>query len=297
MSPTRRQFLGHAGLTALTASVAGAVAQADDAPLSMRVAFLTDTHLPTTRPEIAPRVAKLIDDIQSAPQPPDLFLFGGDNVMNIDRAGTPEDDARGQMELWHKTVMERLRVPSLSVIGNHDIWWGAGNGEEKAFAIKHYNMPHRYYARTHRGWRFILLDTFHKAGCELDVPQWEWLEAELAAHAEPTVVVTHAPILSATHFLEPSTEKGHTYQIPAGWSPKGATRFRELFRKFPQVRLALSGHMHTIDRVEIDETTYLCGGAVSGSWWAGEYLGFPPSWHELVLHADGKWSRSIHPWA
>lgn len=296
MLRNRRVFLGQVGMATVAASVAASTARADDAKSSLRVAFLTDTHLPTNRPEVAPRVAKLIEDIQAGPQPPDLFLFGGDNVMNIDRGGTMEDDARGQMTLWRKTVMDRLKVPSLSVIGNHDIWWAAGEGKEKDLAVEHYNMPNRYYAKTHGGWRFILLDTFHNAGCELDAPQWEWLEAELAAHSEPTVVVTHAPILSATHFLEPSTEKGHAYQIPAGWSPKGVTRFRQLFRKFPQVKLALSGHMHTIDRVDIDDTTYICGGAVSGSWWAGEYLGFPPSWHELVLNADGTWSRTIRPW-
>jgi hypothetical protein len=109
-------------------------------------------------------------------------------------------------------------------------------------------------------------------------------------------VVTHAPILSATHFLEPSIEKGYTYQVPAGWSPKGIVRFRQLFRKFPQVKLALSGHMHTIDRVEIDHTTYICGGAVSGNWWNGEYLDFPPSWQEIVLNADGTCSRTVRPW-
>lgn len=295
MSTSRRQFLAQVGIgTAIAAATP--VARAEAATSSLRVAFLTDTHLPLDRLDVAPRVAKLIESIQTTAEPPHLIVFGGDNVMSVDRRGTTEADARGQMTLWKQTVMDRLTVPSLSVIGNHDIWWDAGEGHEKELAVEHFRMPQRYYSATHGGWRFVLLDTFHKAGCELDAPQWEWLEAELAAHSEPTVVVTHAPILSATHFLEPGIEKGHTYQVPAGWSPKGAARFRQLFRKFPQVKLALSGHMHTIDRVEIDTATYVCGGAVSGNWWNGEYLGFPPSWHELLLNADGTWSRTIRPW-
>lgn len=297
MTTSRRQFLTQVGVGTAAVAVGVNAVRAEPAGAPLRVAFLTDTHLPTDRPEVAPRVAKLIEEIQAAPQPPQLFLFGGDNVMNIDGRGTTEDNARGQMSLWKKTVMDRLRVPSLSVIGNHDIWWNAGEGKEKELAVEHFRMPQRYYADSHGGWRFVMLDTFHKAGCELDDPQWEWLEAELAAHKEPTVVVTHAPILSATHFLEPSIEKGHTYQVPAGWSPKGVVRFRQLFRKFPQVKLALSGHMHTIDRVEVDTATYVCGGAVSGAWWKGEYLDFPPSWHELLLNPDGTWSRTIRPWA
>ena len=34
--------------------------------------------------------------------------------------------------------------------------------------------------------------------------------------------------------------------------PQGLVRFRELFKQNPRVRLCLSGHMHTCDRVDID---------------------------------------------
>lgn len=292
----RRGFLTGMGAIGLAAT-AGVQLAAQEQPAGLRVAFLTDTHLPADRPEIVPRVAQLIDRIQAGAHPPDLFVFGGDNVMNVDRQSTTAAQAEAQMQLWKTTVMDRLRVPSLSVIGNHDIWWGAAKGEEKSLALKHFAMPARFYAATHGGWRFLLLDTFHSGGCELDAEQWTWLEAELARETAPTFVVTHAPILSATHFLEPGIEKGYAYNVPAGWSPKGVVRFRHLFRKHPQVKLALSGHMHTVDRVDVDTTSYLCGGAVSGAWWGGEYLNFPPSWHELLLQPDGTWSRTVLPWS
>jgi len=291
----RRQFL--AGLGGVGLSLAATtLLSAETRDTGFRVAFLTDTHLPDGKPETAARVASLIESIQASPHPPDLFVFGGDNVMNIDRGSTTEAQAVAQMENWKATVMDRLRIPSVSVIGNHDIWWGAAAGAEKSLALKHFGMPSRYYSAGHGGWRFVLLDTYHAAGCELDEEQWAWLEAELKRETGPTVIVTHAPILSVTHFLEPSIAKGYAYHVPAGWSPKGVIRFRELFRKHPHVKLALSGHMHTVDRVEFDTTHYLCGGAVSGAWWGGDYLGFPPSWHELLLQNDGSWSCTVHRW-
>ncbi|MCA9285344.1 MAG: hypothetical protein KDA22_09030 [Phycisphaerales bacterium] len=44
--------------------------------------------------------------------------------------------------------------------------------------------------------------------------------------------------------------------------------------------LILRGHMHRIDRVEVDGVTYICDGAVSGNWWKGG-----PG------QRDGSWAR------
>jgi 3',5'-cyclic AMP phosphodiesterase CpdA len=189
------------------------------------------------------------------------------------------------------------------VIGNHDIRWTERSADkpedylEKSRAIAAFDMPARYYRREQGGWSFLLLDTFQRPGCELDEVQWKWLEEQLSTGDTPVCIVTHAPLLTATHFLEPVTDKGRGYTIPEGWSPKGLVRFRELFRKHPRVKLCLSGHMHTSDRVEIDHAAYVCGGAVSGNWWGqGDYLGFGPCWIEVQLHADGTWSHQRQPW-
>lgn len=278
---------------------ASPVPPAKDQPDVLRVAFLTDTHLPFGKPEIAERVAAAITAIQERESPPDLFLFGGDNVMNVD-GGTPSrESVFGQFDLWSSQVQERLQVPSLSVIGNHDIWWKAPASDvdrpEKTLAIERFGMTGRYYSRQVGAWRFILLDCFQSSGCELDELQWEWLAQELSTAQSPVCVVTHAPILSVTHFYEPSTQlEGGGYKVPASWAVNGGVRFRELFRKHPHVRLALSGHMHTIDRVDVDQTSYVCGGAVSGAWWGGDYLGFQNAWTEFLLSPDGTWSRQVH---
>ena len=269
----------------------------------LTVAFLTDTHLPAAKPEIAHRVSVLVNRIQSRPLPPDLFVFGGDNVFAVDGAQNDEQTDE-QFRLWKQNVIEQLKVPSLSVIGNHDIRWKERNAEqpethqEKQRALTTYGMPARHYRADHGTWTFLMLDTFQWTGCELDPAQWTWLEQQLDDGDSPVCVVTHAPLFSATHFLEPSTDKGRGYQVPSGWSPQGLVRFRELFRKHDRVKLCLSGHMHTCDRVEIDHTAYICGGAVSGNWWSAEdYLGFGPTWIELKLHADGRWSHERVNWS
>lgn len=301
MSIARRSFLQSVLVGLGLAAQAGTASAADEQPFV--AAFLTDTHLPAGKPEIAQRVAKLIDSIQSRPEPPKLFLFGGDNVMAVD-GGQTEEQTDEQFQLWRENVIDRLKVPGLSAIGNHDIRWKERNTEkpdefrEKNRAVAAFKMPSRFFRQEHGGWTFLMLDTFQWSGCELDEPQWTWLERQLSEGETPVCVVTHAPLLSATHFLEPSTDKGKGYSIPSGWSPQGLVKFRDLFHKHPRVKLCLSGHMHTCDRVEIDHTAYVCGGAVSGNWWsAGEYLGFPPLWIELRLFPDGRWSHERITWS
>ncbi len=309
MSVPRRSFLhsllGGLGLGATAQSFAAApdaAAPSGVGPAPLRVAFLTDTHLPQGKPEVARSAAALVQSIQSRSAAPDLFLFGGDNIMGVDGDQTDEQ-ADEQFRLWQATVLDAIRIPTLSVIGNHDIRWkdhDAAKPEtfrEKARAVTTYRMPARHYRADHGGWTFFLLDTFQYSGCELDEAQWSWFEKELAVGDTPACVVTHAPLFSATHFLEPDIAKGFAYHVPSGWSPRGLSRFRQLFQEHPRVKLCLSGHMHTCDRVDIDKVTYICGGAVSGNWWKpGDYRGFLPCWVELTLSPDGTWTHQRHEW-
>lgn len=306
MTFARRTFLqtifGGSALLGAAGTIAAASPRDDEAS-PLKVAFLTDTHLPAKNDGVSERVAGLIDSIQSGSSAPDLFVFGGDNIMAVD-GSQADEDVEDQFRRWKANVRDRLKKPSVSCIGNHDIRWKERSKEkpeaylEKARALEAYNMPARYYKAEHGGWTFILLDVFQANGCLLDDEQWKWLEATLAEGATPVCVVTHAPLFSATHFFEPQTDTGKGYTVPAGWSPQGLVKFRELFRKHPRVKLCLSGHMHTCDRVDVDQTSYVCGGAVSGNWWGkGGYLGFGPCWIELELHPDGRWSHQRRDWA
>jgi 3',5'-cyclic AMP phosphodiesterase CpdA len=72
-----------------------------------------------------------------------------------------------------------------------------------------------------------------------------------------------------------------------------ADAIRKLFERHGNVRLALSGHMHMVDRVDFRGTTYLCNGAVSGGWWAGKYHDFDCCYAVVDLFADGSFERQI----
>ena len=65
-------------------------------------------------------------------------------------------------------------------------------------------------------------------------------------------------------------------------------RLGQLFRKHPNVKLCISGHLHQIDRAEYRGVTYLSNPAVSGGWWNGKHLGtFGEMYTVLDLMPDG----------
>ena len=152
---------------------------------TLRVAFLTDSHLPASPGENA-RMSRMLDRVLGQPEKPDLVIFGGDNVMAVDEDDKPITvaSAQAQFDNWVSKVMARLNCPSLSVIGNHDIFWkekeASPDGDPKRRAMTTYRMPNRYYSENIGGWKFVLLDTFHSNGCRIDAPQFQWLELRVA---------------------------------------------------------------------------------------------------------------------
>jgi Icc protein len=169
------------------------------------------------------------------------------------------------------------------VIGNHDIWHRCVTGETpKSLALAAFGMPNRFYSWRMNGWKFIMLDVFGLSGAPLDAEQMAWLEKELPGE-EPTCVVTHAPILSVTAIL-------------VGGGISGAKILRELFYRHPNVKLALSGHNHMLDTCTMDRVTYLCGGAVCGGWWEGDYQHHLPAFTILDLGPAGEVSPQMVLW-
>jgi 3',5'-cyclic-AMP phosphodiesterase len=269
---------------------------------ALRVAFLTDSHLPVS-PGENQRIGKMLDQVLVQHDKPELIVFGGDNVMAVDDdEKTTPDSAQAQFDNWVKKVLDRVACPSVSVIGNHDIFWKDGKAsppvDPKARAVKAYRMPNRYYSHKAAGWKFLLLDTFHADGCEIDDKQLQWLEHELNEGMEPIILVSHAPILTVTGFLESKVERpGGRYVLPGGWMVSEVEKLKELFLRHPRIKLALSGHMHQVDRVDYQGITYLCGGAVSGNWWdPGKYIGFSPAYVMLDLFTDGTFRHDVVFW-
>jgi Icc protein len=293
--------LAGAGLCGPSATLAGA--EPASARKSLRVAFLTDSHLPGS-PAENQRISKMLDRVLGQRDKPDLIVFGGDNVMAVDGDETKStsESAQAQFDNWVDKVINRLPCPSVSVIGNHDIFWSEDkatkSADPKARALKAYRMPNRYYSHDAGGWKFLLLDTFHAEGCLIDAEQLQWLERELASGSGPVVLVSHAPILTVTGFLESKVERsGGRYVLPSGWMVSEVEKLKELFLRHPRIKLALSGHMHQVDRVDYQGIAYICGGAVSGNWWdAGKYIGFGPAYVMVDLFADGTFHHEVIFW-
>lgn len=205
--------------------------------------------------------------------------------MSVDH-GVDEAGALEQFENWRNLLDGNVFVPYAHVIGNHDIWRPKEETIEdpKSFAVEYFAMPHRYYRTDYRGWSFFLLDVFHPGSAtQIDEEQWSWLDSELASASGPACIVTHTPIFSVSNIIE-SGGVGRAKEI------------RELFLKHENVRLALSGHQHHVDRCEYDRVVYICGGAVSGAWWNGSYAHFPPAYVILDLWPDGKVESRVCYW-
>lgn len=246
-----------------------------------RIAFLTDAHLKAPADDEHngnDRAKKAFAAARDAK--PDLVIFGGDNVMAVD-GGVSTDAATAQMENWREVLKREVTAPFAHVIGNHDIWYGpdatAHPKGGKQYALDAFAMPNRYYHVDAGAWRFLMLDSFHDDGCYIDDEQMDWLKAQIASAPGPVAVVSHASVVNSGHILE-STAPGRVagYNSPAGWVLGNAADVVRLFARSGKVKLALSGHMHQVDRIDLVGTSYICGGAVSGAWWGGDYLEFFP---------------------
>lgn len=260
-------------------------------------AFMTDCHLPATGQD--DRLARAFEKVQNDSRKPEFIVFGGDNVFAVD--GMSSKAAEAQFSNWQRMVKANVSLPTYHVIGNHDICDDPNEGQDdpragKGYALEAFQIPYRFFSFDKANWRIIVLDTFHRDGCKIDEEQLTWIKKEMADPKKHIALVSHAPILTVTSFIERSVSKNGEFHIPAGWMIGNAAQMREELRAFPNVRLSLSGHMHQIDRVEFDHVTYICGGAVSGAWWKGDYYHFGPAYLIVELYDDGSFSHNTIYW-
>lgn len=296
---TRRSLLQAAGTGLAASLLTPLVRSAGQEPKRdgvTRLVFLTDSHVPGERTQNG-RFEKALALAKS--EKADAYVFGGDNVMAVD-GGRTRAHADAEFSNWKALIDAHVPVPHHSVIGNHDIWWTddahAGSHKDKGYAIEIFKMPHRYFAANIGEWKFLFLDVYHKDGCHVDEEQMKWLDAETKDDKAKIALVSHAPILTVTSYIETETAKEGAFHVPAGWMVGNAQAIRDLLFDRPQVKLALSGHMHQIDHCIFDHCHYICGGAVSGSWWSGSYYKFPPAYLVFDLQPDGKFSHRLVYW-
>lgn len=298
-----------------------AAAQSPGKRRLLRMAHITDTHIQPERG--APEgVEQAFKHIQSQADKVDLVVHTGDVIM--EGFGASRTRTKTQWDLWTSVVKNGLSLPIQCALGNHDIWgWdkkkSESTGDEpehgKKWACDVLGRAKPYTAFDANGWHFVLLDSIRPFGdaayaAYLDDEQYEWLRADLAAVPEstPICIASHVPIVSITPFMfsaqdpaatQPAVESASVYKPTRGdYVVSGALghgdfrKLRALFSKHKNVRLALSGHTHLIDRVDYAHTSYCCGGAICSGWWKSIHKGECDYGYNLYnLYEDGSFDR------
>lgn len=262
---------------------------------ALRLAFLTDVHIQSERDAEA-GFADCLAQVQSLADRPDLVVFGGDNVMNVDGDGGRER-APTQLGCWNRVIKRDLTLPSRTVIGNHDIL-ALDPVDGRKWACDAFGLERSHYSWDQAGWRFVVLDSTSPnvlrgdgGGYKglLDEAQFDWLDRTLRDTPEgtPVCILSHIPILSACVFFDGENDKSGDWVVPGAWMHIDARRIKDLFHRHGNVKLCLSGHLHLADDVRYLGVRYACGGAVSGAWWKGAYHETAPGYLLVDLNDDG----------
>lgn len=263
---------------------------------ALRIAHLTDVHV---QPIVgaAKGFTRCLHHVQNLPDKPDLILNGGDAIMEAHGRGA--DSVRRQWKLYNEVLHSENSLPVLNCIGNHDIWCRQETKESfvggKQWAMDELQLPRRYYSLDRNGWHIIVLDSVQPKAdgswytAHVDEEQYDWLETDLnATPAEtPILIVSHVPILAACVFFDGKRFENDHWSVPARWMHSDTVRLTSLFHRHPNVKAALSGHIHLTDRVDYGGVSYYCNGAVSGAWWFGNYHHTAAGYAVVDLYDDG----------
>ncbi|MBN2514213.1 MAG: metallophosphoesterase [Sedimentisphaerales bacterium] len=309
----RRRFLSLsgsslAGLTLATCSIVlgNEVQSALDkkARRTLRLAHMTDLHVQPER-WADKGLTACLHHVQNLKDRADLIITGGDTVMD----SFSQDDQRAtlQWNLFHSIMKSECSLPVKSCVGNHDTWgWNKKksktSGQEphwgKQRAIDELKIPNRFYSFDQAGWHFIILDGTHTDGkngyiAKLDEEQFSWLSSDLAntPSSKPVLIVSHQPILSIASLFRGDNQNEGVWTIPSARMLVDAGILKDLFKKHPDVKLCLSGHLHLVDCVHYCGVTYLCNGAVSGAWWKGDNQECDEGYGLIDLYEDGTFAH------
>ncbi|MFN7020534.1 MAG: metallophosphoesterase family protein [Phycisphaerales bacterium] len=284
-------------------------AQAGTAKPGVRLAHLTDFHVQPEK-RAGEGMAASLRHVMALDQRPDVIVTGGDLIMD----GFEQDESRTrlQWDLFTKVLKDECPARVEHALGNHDIWgWnksksrttGTEPGWGKKWALETLGMTRAYHSFVVGGWRVIVLDSVavdprNPDGYigRLDEAQTAWLEAELKASLEPVVVVSHIPILSMVSVAHSSktNEKDLQIEVSARVMHADGPSLHRMFAAGAgagKVKLCLSGHIHRIDRVELDGVAYICDGAVCGSWWNGPRNRCDEGYGVVDLMPDGTFTH------
>ncbi|WP_050769490.1 metallophosphoesterase family protein [Blastopirellula marina] len=292
----RRNFLQFTG-AALGGCILPSLARAEEAAQPFRFAHLTDIHV---QPELSAGEGfrKCLASVNALEKRPEVIVTGGDMVMDIFAHNRQRADQL--FSLYGDVVKGETDIPFRSCIGNHDVFgWSHRQDVKpedaefgKGLVCEKLGLEKTYYAFDQGGWRFYILDDIQMAPnnryqAYLEEEQFEWLKKDLEEKpAEtPAVVVSHIPIYTVSTF-DNGREEDLAYRVGFSAMCREAAKLGNLFSKH-NVKLALSGHHHILERIEFQGVTYICGGAVSGGWWRGPHRGVQEGFGLVDLNPNG----------
>lgn len=260
----------------------------------LRVAHLTDVHLKNELGAPA-KFAKCLHHVQQQTPKVDMILNGGDIVFDMNKENL--DTINAQWKLYKDILKSDCSLPVTYCLGNHDIWWAEDTKGQavygKQYALDQLQLSNPYYSMMKNGWKLIMLDSVN-----LDIDgtwyigklgdaQFSWLEQELknTDSKTPVLIMSHIPILTATNLIEDNVV--NRWQMYGGDMHTDVSKIIKLFYRHPNVKLCLSGHIHLRERLEYNNVTYICDGAVSGAWWNGNRRETAPGYGLIDLFDDG----------
>lgn len=182
-----------------------------------------------------------------------MNVFAPDGLVQLGDFAYPNEK--------HQKIADRFNQASeftVHAIGNHDL----DHALTREDCIKAWGIPARYYTRTVKGLRIIVLDGNDKGSpthshhggypSYIGPEQQDWLEKQLAGSSSPIMIVSHQPLA------------GRSAIDNAEQLQRIISRHRE------KVLLCINGHSHVDQQLQVDGVTYLHVNSASYFWLGGK---------------------------
>jgi Icc protein len=299
----RRKFLQNISVLSAAVAIPVAITAAEKKKNKFTIAFISDIHVKPS--EVAEAgMAKALQNVNQLKLQPDFIINGGDAIM--DALAATKEKTKTQWDLFNKIMTTENKLPVKYCIGNHDIWaWQLKDADKtdslygKNWWLQQTGYTKTYYSYTHNNWHFIFLDSVQENNggyiALLDDEQFNWLDNELNNNKEKFIcIVSHIPIMSfcSAMFFKDMLPNGD-WKLSRALLHTDARKIKDLFKKYPNIKTCLSGHIHLQDEVEYLGIKYYCNGAISGNWWGGAFQDFAPAYALFDFYNDGTVNRKI----
>jgi 3',5'-cyclic AMP phosphodiesterase CpdA len=300
----RRKFLQNISLISAAAALpATGNAKSEIKKKQFTAAFISDIHIkPSDVAEAG--MQKALQHINQLKRQPDFIINGGDSIM--DALAADKESTKIQWNLYNKIIQAENKLPVKNCIGNHDIWgWQLKEDVKtdplygKAWWLQQTGYAKTYYSYTHNNWHFIFLDSVQENNggyiALLDDEQFNWLENELSDNKEKFIcIISHIPIMSfcSALFFKDMLPNGD-WKLSRALLHTDTRKLKDLFKKYPNIKTCLSGHIHLQDEVNYLGIKYYCNGAISGNWWNGAFQDFAPAYALFDFNNNGTVERKM----